>query len=226
MNIQNNSITFTSRTKEIRMGYDVCHKINQELTHQSPTKLYCMCENVGKRIGNSSRYSPERRVYRNGYRGYEQVSKKLNLMRALEKYSVDVSTPYLKAKNVISQFKEYKVANCAENADVAAIILKMNGIDNACSAAPENIDHVFCVFNRDGSRFNGKVTRDTIIVDPLASIVDFASSALKRMKYTLSYCKEIKPHSSNSLTDIREINLSNSDILQLRKDFPELVFQK
>lgn len=225
MDIHNN-ISFTSK-KEVRMAHDVCHRINQELPHVSPTKLYCMCENAGRRVGNASRYAPERIVYKNGCYAYEQASRRLNKMRMLEKYSVDVSTPYLKARNAISQIKEHKVANCAENAEAAEVILKMNGIKNACCITPENVDHTFCVFSRDGSKFNGQITNQAIVIDPLTGIVDFIGNALKKMKNTLGYCKNIRVQKKELKNiEINEINLSENDILQLKKDFPELVLKK
>ena len=69
----------------------------------------------------------------------------------------------------------FKVGNCSENAVLAELVLKMNNIRNACCATMfkavpgdsccdwRDLDHAVCVFNKDGSLFNGKKTKHTIL---------------------------------------------------------------
>ena len=65
--------------------------------------------------------------------------------------------------------------------------MKLNNIHNATCATLfkkknsfcEEIDHAVCIFNRDGSLYNGKISKNTIIVDPWIGKVGFAQTVFK-----------------------------------------------
>ena len=82
--------------------------------------------------------------------------------------------------------EKFKLANCYENAIVAKLILRMNGIKNAEVIALKNIYdqavHTVCIFNRDGSKFKNIENNNSIIIDPWLGKADFANNMFRVYK--------------------------------------------
>jgi hypothetical protein len=88
---------------------------------------------------------------------------------------------------------------------IAELILKMNGIHNACCASLnkglqrcsyfewKDLDHLVCVFNRDGSLFTGKPTKETIIIDPWANKAGFAKDMERFYRNEFSHLFKLDP---------------------------------
>ena len=129
--------------------------------------------------------------------------------------------------NVLGQFKHDKLGNCGEDAFMSAAILRINGLDNACTAGlkvdGQYFDHFVCVFNKDGSTFNGKPNKNTIIIDPWVGMADFASNMFQKYKNVFNkFLIGINPQSEISFRDVDEIKISGLERFVLTMKHPEL----
>ena len=142
----------------------------------------------------------------------------------------------LSVHDFLKFLKEYRLGNCSEEATVMELILKMNGIKNACTASlksgREEVDHLVCVFNRDGSPFRGKVTNSTIIVDPWAGKADFAKNLLvyyrnvmtKSLSMLFNKNITINPETRLGLKYFEEISITPEELEELKKLYPRFIF--
>lgn len=134
-----------------------------------------------------------------------------------------------RSQGVIYQLKSEKLGNCGEDAFLSALILKLNGVKNACMATlksgKEKVDHVVCVFNKDGSAFDGKVSKNTIIIDPWVGTADFASNMfLKYKALAKKYFYNIKPDSKLGFENVRQLDLSDRQKLRLCLENDNLIY--
>lgn len=102
--------------------------------------------------------------------------------------------------------------------------MKLNGVKNAKIAnvihSDDYIDHCVCVFNRDGSEFDGIIKNNqTIIIDAWAGICDFANNIFK--KYDTIF--NLKNSGKYTLSNLENLELTNSQLSNFRSDFPNLI---
>ena len=248
----NKPITFTSRCSQVRDADWVCHKINQRFPHFSSTKMQPFIENFLKRNSEVLNYAKPAQNLSEIYfflddiifpEGHQKVQ---DTVFAIKRMIRNFGEKRLQIDELIGtgEFKDnvYKTilmlqnkhANCTENAIMAELILKMNGIKNACCAIlnkcsqnkkPESLDHMICVTNIDGSKFNGKITPKTIIVDPWLNRADFAN----RMElFFRNDCKnffELNINESFNYVVREMVDISDDEIDDIKKILPELVFK-
>ena len=149
----------------------------------------------------------------------------------------EISGLYMaKAKDstwVLDQLKVEKVGNCYENAKAAEIILKMNGVKHAKSASlvrgkiPRDTDHFVCVFNRDGSVFDGTVKNNqTIIVDPLFGKVDFANNMFKMYENTCQKSLKMPAEGKFGFDRVVDTKISDEGMETLKQKFKNLLYKK
>lgn len=116
-----------------------------------------------------------------------------------------------------------------ETANLAELILRMNGIKNAktvmLKAENENVtlDHAICVFNRDGSTFS-KIKRDTIVVDPWANKADFAGNMIKYYKNQCNKFFRIPKNKKIVFFQYKCNKLNETDLLKFRETYPNFIF--
>lgn len=147
------------------------------------------------------------------------------IAKARDEWSVGHKDDYRRVGNVLNQFKYDKIGNCGEDAFLSAAIVKMNGVKNVYTAKMKvddsPIDHVVCVFNSDGSSFNGKVKKDTIIIDSWIDQADFASNMFVKYK---NLCQKfffnLKPKSEIGFREITPVELTGEEqfVLSLKYD--------
>ncbi len=139
----------------------------------------------------------------------------------------------------LKMLEVYKQGNCFENAKIAELILKMNGIKNAYTVFLKKnnhyIDHNFCLFNKDnGLNYQAKDNntfiidpwnKKTIIIDPWCNKADFIDNMMilyeNRMKNHFNIDR--KQNLTFEIHDI--INLSEKDLGELREKFPQFVYK-
>lgn len=137
--------------------------------------------------------------------------------------------------NVLRVLEECHLGNCCEDAKVAELILRMNGIENVCTAllksGKTNIDHLVCVFNKDGSRFRNKITNSTVIIDPWAQKADFAKNMMiyykNMMSKSINYVypsRNIHHETKLSLEKYERTALSQKELEAFRKTYPQFLF--
>lgn len=131
--------------------------------------------------------------------------------------------------NSLMLIEKYKFGNCKETANLAELILKINGIKNAITvilkAEKENVtlDHAVCVFNRDGSPFL-EIKKDTIVIDPWVDKADFAGNIIKFYKNQFKYFFRIPEKQKITFFCYKNCGLGEMDILKFRKKYPNLLF--
>ncbi|MBR1461302.1 hypothetical protein IJ596_06700 [bacterium] len=141
---------------------------------------------------------------------------------------------------ILHIIKDYKLGNCFEEAKVMELIMRLNGIKNICTALPysgaNELDHLVCVFNRDGTKFDGKITNSTIIIDPWIQKADFAHNIFKYYKNVIAQnmCAvdsltgsriPFNPNDKITLKPHEELKLTYADIEALKIEFPNLIFR-
>lgn len=203
MEIRNNytNTLFKSKCPQVRDAEWVCRTINHTLPHTSTTKHQTRILNFLKNNRNTIKYdrTPQNitEIYKilinnENYEKNQSISKKIE---SIKNFIKSLGEKRLEAEEHIGFNKLYeslylteilKAGNCLENAVIAELILKMNDIHNACCVAIHkglknmgqkswtNLDHAVCIFNRDGSIFNEKINKNTIIIDPWIGKAGFA----------------------------------------------------
>ena len=234
MNCANKNISFTSRCQEIELARAACRKV----TLYSPSKSYATVSKLRQTNQDAMEFFENMRncdyeTY--GRRNKVQImldswlncNKKIKQNREIKgKNNVE------NVQNLFDFVNKTHLGNCGEYANSILPILKMNGIKNAYTTTLKNgnkVDHEICIFNRDGSKFDGKIKNNkTIIVDAWLGVVDFAHNALKEIRKLGQ--KHFFFNSQNPLTinseNIGNIELSEKEIKLLREKYPEFIINK
>ena len=225
--IQTYSPSFQKRCPQIRDAQRVCHIINGSYAHVSDTRirpaLYNLMVKDNVSDGFKSKYLVRFKMF------IEHMKEVRDTFQGSVKGLLpDKSRPM----KIFQQLKLYHMGNCYENAIAAEAILKLNGVPNACCAVLKRgntvIDHIVCVFNRDGSKFDGKIINNhTIIVDPWLGKTDFANKMFKFYDNDCQIRLNLKDRSGKfGLGDIRETNISDYDKTLMKEYMPELFYKK
>ncbi len=178
----NNNVSFNGRCPQIRDAQWIARKVISEYPHISTSRLGKQITEIQKNnVDVFCKFMQSKRKFS----GIKPQSQKENIIFRIFDWRTTFSDKIDNARNawvptsknesgfinnLINQLKYEKVGNCGEDAMLSQAILKINGVENAYTAslrvdgAP--IDHCVCVFNKDGSIFDGTVNKNTIIIDP------------------------------------------------------------
>lgn len=132
--------------------------------------------------------------------------------------------------SITYQLNKFKIGNCYEDAKMAELILTLNGISNACTArlstsSSKFIDHVICLFNKDGTPFDGNINKSTIIIDNWASKVDYAHNMNAFYKNMFNnYYFNISQDDKIKYIKFDKFKLSSKKIKKLKKEYPQFIF--
>ena len=236
----NNNFSFKGRCPQIKDAQWVCHVVNTAYPHVSTTRFSAPMYKLKKE--NPGLYS--RFLDKNPFNFVDPFNfKELKLVamfdwqrrlidklnRVRKEWQYGFKTDFRRVNNLIGQLKYNKIGNCGEDAMLAEAILKINGVDNACTAGLKagnsKIDHSVCVFNRDGSHFDGTITKNTIVVDPWLGTADFASNMfLKYKNLCKKYFFNIKDDSKIGFRDIKNLDMTGEEALLLALRHDKLMF--
>lgn len=232
----------------LRLGKQVCQKINQILPHVSTTKMNRLVDHLSAKNPSllNDYYQISSSEFMDGLRSLQaksspKDSKILSIFSwfnrkaipemnsAREAYNIPGATICEKMQFNIKQLLNRRLGNCQENAIAATAALKMNGIKNSCIATLKhnetNIDHVVSVFNKDGSMFTGEIINNkTIIVDPWLGVVDYANNYFAKNRDLLKQFMYIPEDGKLGLHRVNQFNIDENEILSIKKMFPELSF--
>ena len=239
----NTNLYFQGRCVQIRDSQWVIHTIKTKFPHTSTSLFKPVCnkwlgdrpllpkENLSKNLIKNFIYEQEQ--YINKLKYIKNFQNKIDDIRSI--YYDDIRK--INIFQIIDLLKNSKIGNCMENAKMAELILKMNGIKNSFCAILTSknytVDHMVCAFNKDGSKFDGKIKNSTIIIDPWAQKTDFASNMLKYYKNMmhnhLCYLDfngmiTIDPEATLELKYHNELKLTQNQLTKLKKQYPELIF--
>lgn len=240
MNSISNNINFTGRCPQVRDAQWVCHVVNTAFPHVSTTRfsapMYKLKQEnaqlynnfVGKNSFSKNRpYNYDELKLLTLFNWQNRLIGKIN--RARKIWQLGLKNNSKLVNNIIDQLKFHRLGNCGEDALLSEAILKINGVKNSYTAnlVTDNskIDHSVCVFNRDGSIFDGKVTKNTIIIDPWIGAADFAQNMfLKYKSLANKYFFNIKDNSKLGLTNIQSLDMSGGDAFLLALVHDKLLY--
>ena len=233
MQNQIQGVNFTGRCPAIRKGQWASHCINSFLPHESVTRYQPLINHIEVVKKYEHPFEHNFQLYPKKVLDIINKRRILNdkIFEAREDFvSIPAYGSYRYATSAIEQLQATRLGNCHENAQAAEAILRANGVKNPATAhiylGGHNIDHVVCVFNRDGSKVTTIKNNKTIIVDPWIGIVDFANNAI--MKYKTLFDKYVAKGNDGKATipRITEHPMTAADIKQFRSRFPEFIQQK
>jgi hypothetical protein len=207
------STKFQSRNQTIRFADDIARHVNKCYPRISATMV-------------------NEFVNINAFRN---LKKRLNADMG-NKLRAEISHYYDSADNFmekilafIKPIKKYKLGNCGESAQLAAIVAKINGIKDChiaqiCNHEAKDLDHSVLFVNE----------KKPYIIDCWLGFADYAPNALN--KYKTLYNKIFKLKDNNQLTFYTNINdeytdflkddFTRSQINKLRRIYSELYIKK
>ena len=235
-----NSVNFTGRCPQIKTAYKVCHIVNENFPHISSTKFSPMFEKIkwqnADSYGKFINYNPmfplscsnasERKFFELLLCQTDLIR---DMNRARERCSL-AKTGLETALYNFSQLKFNRLGNCMEDARASETIMRMNGFDNVYTAnlkrGSQYIDHMVCVFNKDGSKFDGNWNKNTIILDAWSGICDFAGNMFKKYENMFKDYFYISDSGKFGFHNVKSLKLSDSDLNTLKQKYPELLFRR
>jgi len=231
INCKNNNVYYTGRCPQIRDAEWVCHTVNTAFPHVSTTKIKPFVQKAANKnsalldkfLNNAEKNdlvfnSSEDFNILKVFDWYKHLITKLHEVRI--NWTKGHASGYSLLNGVIGQLEHEKLGNCGEDAYLSHAILKLNGVGNAYTARLQadgnHIDHSVCVFNKDNSIFDGKVNKNTIIIDPWLGCADFAPNMFVKYKNLCKkYFPQITPKSQIGFQNIKSIDLSGEEQLLL-----------
>ncbi len=245
--------TFTAKCPQIRDADWVCHVINRTFPHFSSSKQQVRIINLLKRNRSEIKYEKTpinlTEVYDilENFKPKDKKSKLAQQLKTiketLERYAIKrFSAESLMGRgNKIFEslylMEKFQFGNCSEMAMIAELILKMNGIHNACCASLnkglqrssyldwKDLDHLVCVFNRDGSLFTGKPTKDTIIIDPWANKAGFAKDMERFYRNEFSHFFKLDPDEVFKYEPAYVVELSDFAMAKVKDKYHPFIFK-
>lgn len=238
----NNNISFNGRCPQIRDAQWVARKVISEYPHISTSRLgkqitriqqnnkdtFCNFMRSKRKFSNIKPQSKKENIIFRIFDWRSTFSDKIDNARNAWVPSSKNESAFI--NNLINQLKYEKVGNCGEDSMLAQAILKINGVENAYTAGlkvdGEKIDHCVCVFNKDGSIFDGTVNKNTIIIDPwFEGGADFAANMFVKYK---NMAKKFFPgiHKNSKITfrDIYDFYISGTERLLLQLKHNNFVY--
>ena len=208
-----NSTKFQSRNQTIRYADDIARHVNKCYPRISATMV-------------------NEFVNINAFRN---LKKRLN-SETKNNLRDEISDNYDAADNFIGKIlaflkpiKKYKLGNCGESAQLAAIVAKINGIKDChiaqlCEQNGEDLDHSVLFVN----------DKKPYIIDCWLGFADYAPNALN--KYKTLYSKFFKLEDNKQLafytnindeyTDFLKDDFTRTQINKLKRIYPELYIKK
>lgn len=249
-----NNPTFTARNQYIKDAQWVCHTINSRFPHFSTTKHIPTYKRLiiehPNFVKNSSLPETMKEIleftqiltarplkpYQITSDNIKQNSKLLNYIKQIiirlghSRNQADYINREKSIQSPLYMLEDLRLGNCYESAKIAELILLLNKIENACIAklkTPFNqkLNHVVCIFNKDGSQFNGTVNNSTIIIDNWAGKTDFAKNMYTHYKNLFKDHFYIPKNSPIEFEQTEKLYLSPQQIQKLTKKYPDFIFK-
>lgn len=255
-----NSPNFASRTAQIRDAQWVCRAINTTFPHISPTKFKPLFEHYIKKTASKNRntvFNDIADVYRfakehsnDKSKGFPEKIKNFfrnskpqkshNTLAVIAKNIEAISKGRTNNKHKTTELERaikllctQRKGNCQENAVIAELVMKMNGMKNASScllyeegtAINKTQSHAACIFNLDNTPVKKIINNKTIIIDPWLGKADFANNMLKYYKNTCDDLLSLPENGKIAVEPIELVYLTDSALEKYKTQFPQLVFK-
>lgn len=247
MIVNNNLYTpsFTARCPQNRDGEWVCHIINERFPHFSISKFKPLFQkelkkHMESRLDTQRPWSMINIYYCASLINQANKGKKgkpfTKIIQKIEDIIIDFGEKRRLCEKafrgnynifaILKFLSTHKLGNCHENAALAELVLKLNGVKNAKTMYIKNgntIEHAVCVFNKDGSPFKEIVNNKTIIIDPWSQKADFANKMLIYLKN--NFGQHLLFDDNINFEIHNNINLSPAEIRKLKDKYPFLIFK-
>ena len=245
--------SFTARCPQVRDADWVCRVINHTFPHFSSSKQQVRIINLLKRNRSAIKYETTPKTLTDVYEILEKfkpkdktskLSKQLKTIKdILERYAIKRFSAecHMGHGNKIFEslhlMENFKFGNCSECAMIAELILKMNGIHNACCAtlnkglqrSPitewKDLDHLICVFNKDGSVFNGRITPQTIFIDPWVNKAGFAKDMERFYRNEFSHFFQLDPDEVFKYEPAYIVDVTDFTMAKIKSKYPPFLFK-
>ena len=203
--ICSNGLNFSSHNKTIRIADKVARDVNNNYRHISSSKFV------------ASKYIER-------FPGLKKRLGKLTMhkMRKLkDKLYDDAATHLQKIMSFIEPVKKYKVCNCGDGTQIAAIMAKVNGI-NDC--------HIVHLCNQDGKDLNhaASFVNDIkpYIIDTWLGEADYVPNMMTKYKSLFRFEDDAQPGLCTKIddeyTDFLKDDFSKKQRKKILKIYPEL----
>lgn len=243
---------FTARCPEIRDAEWVCRVINHTFPHYSTTKQQIRIINLLKRNRSEIKYEKTPKVLAEVYEIFENYipkitnSKLAKQLTSIKEMLEKTSTKRFTAERRMGRNKTFeslylmemfKFGNCTESAIIAELILKMNGIQNACCASLNkglkrmpitewtDLDHLICVFNKDGSIFTGTPSKHTIFIDPWLNKAGFAKDMERFYRNEFSHFFKLDPDEVFKYEPAYIVDISDFAMSKVKDKYHPFIFK-
>ena len=210
---QENRYNFTSRNAIIRKADDIARRINTTIPRISESHIYTY-KNIDKFQYLKFRLREKTRQFR-------------NLKSSRFEYG---NTTLDKLRAFIDVVKEKRMGNCAESAQIAAIVAKLNGIDDAQIAVlrtkgGRKLDHAVLYVQNNNQPY---------IIDPWLGKADYAANMLETYssqyknafdmgKYLKTKDMKFSLLEDDKYASFLKKEISNEDKEALLKLYPQLL---
>ncbi len=212
-----NNTNFCSRNQTIRFADDIARQVNKCYPRLSASKIES--KSAASKFPDFVKSLIE--MTNDGVRYFKDV-----LYDSSESF-------YDRIKAFTEPVKKYKLGNCGESAQLAAIAAKINGIKNCHIALlrsmeensqDKDLDHLVLFVN----------DKKPYIIDPWLGIADYVPNILSKYKYDYSKEFGIKQNEKatfcsmidDEYTDFLKDDFSRKQINKLKKNYPELFIKR
>lgn len=246
--------TFTARCPQVRDADWVCRVINHTMPHFSSTKHQPRITRYLKANNDVLKCDKELKTMSDIYDFIDDIEfteghdKLQDTVMAIKRMIRRVAYKRLDAEEKVGNgtfndnlygslwlMTQERIGNCTENAILAELVMKMNGVQNACCAIlnkgpinsknAEPLDHLVCIVNRDKSSLQGQVTRKTIIVDPWLGKAGFAKDMERFYRNECAEFFELGKDEFVKYQLIETVDVSETVMQRLVKNLSELIFK-
>lgn len=243
---------FTAKCVQIRDADWVCHKINKTFPHFSLSKHEARIIdfiNKNKKLINPvfeptniiDAYEILEKIKKNKknksiYKKIRSIVKIINKFGDKRNFASSIMPNNL-FKSLYS-FENLKIGNCSEHAIVAELILKMNGIKNATCAGLykghknskfisnwTDLDHSICVFNKDGSKFRGNISKHTIFIDSWLNKAGFAKDMERYYSNEHSKLFKLDTNETFKYDECETVLLSKNQMKKIKNKYHPFIFK-
>ena len=226
MRINKTNLNFASRNRTVRYADDIARKVNVAFPRVSPSaaghfnnahNFLSLGVKLGRKMDNITRIAWNNCITKEGY--------------------------FQKIIGILEPIKRFKMGNCGEASQVAAVAAKINGIQDCRLASlyskpklgsgfivelPVDLDHAVLYVENNGKPY---------VIDSWLGFADFVPNALER--YVKEYAKRlnlgkltpedimIKPDElDNPYCKLFAKNPSGDELEKLRRKYPELIIER
>lgn len=214
--INSQNQTFTAKNQLVRDADWVMRKARYEFPHISTTRiLHC---GFGNKLN----------LYKNFY-GY--ILDKSGYIKTLRDLRHLANSNFKFIKIVLSNIKDDCVGNCYEEATLAELILRMNGIKNCVRAeiytnnGKKSLDHCVLLIDKHP---NTPIydPHKVVIIDPWIGVADWADKIFSIYKNQYFNYFRVKHDGLFQLKLKNNLKLTNEEIEFFKKKYPQLLYHE